>query len=73
MAAHRGSDEGALLLTANKILTDLQAMGTCCLVPSVAPWQLTLECSGVAFPFLQEQVCDIFDSDKGKIDIKEFL
>ena len=73
MAVHRKPDEGALLLAANKILTDLQAMGTCCLVPSVAPWQLTLECSGVADSFLREQVCDIFDSDKGKIEIKECL
>ena len=70
-AAFGAADEGYLLCTAGKIISELQAMGTgCMLVPAPAPWQLAVR--GVGEPdYIRRQVLDVFDRKRGNVLITE--
>lgn len=65
------AQEGYLLQTASKILSDLQSMGTGChLVWAAPPWQIAMEGMAEDPAFITRQVCDIMDEKRGTIAIK---
>ena len=67
LAAHSQADEGYLLHTAAKMLTELQAMGTkCCLTQAKKPWQLAMAgCGDISY--IRTHVCDLMDGKIGSV------
>ena len=71
IAANSTAQEGYILQTASKMIHDLQAMGTGCrLIPAAAPWQIAMEGMAIDPDFIAEQVCDLIDGRRGRIEIR---
>lgn len=70
IAAKDEAQEGYVLQTASKILSELQAMGTGCHLVCAAPRQIAMEGTAKDMDFIEKQVCDMMDRRRGTIKIR---